>query len=110
MDFGLRDRACVITGASGGIGRATAVALAREGAALLLVGRSAERLEPSLEVAREAGGRAEPLECDVTAPDAGERVLETCRDRFGRIDVLVNNAGASAVRPLEELTDAEWQE
>jgi 3-oxoacyl-[acyl-carrier protein] reductase len=105
MDLGLRDRVCVITGASRGIGRATAVALAAERAALLLVGRNEEALA---ETARAAGGPATgTLALDVTAPDAGERILAACR---GRIDVLVNNAGTSAVRPLEELTDDEWQE
>jgi 3-oxoacyl-[acyl-carrier protein] reductase len=107
MDLGLSDRACVITGASGGIGRATAAALAGEGASVLLVGRSAERLGPILE---ELGGRAAAFECDITEPQAGERVLDACLKRFGRIDVLVNNAGTSALRPLAELTDAEWQE
>jgi 3-oxoacyl-[acyl-carrier protein] reductase len=110
MDLGLRDRACLITGASGGIGRATAVALGREGASVLLVGRSRERLEPSVQACRDAGGRAEPFECELTASDAGERVLEACLEHFDRIDALVNNAGTSAVRPLAELSDSEWQE
>jgi 3-oxoacyl-[acyl-carrier protein] reductase len=107
MDLGLNDRACVITGASGGIGRATALALAGEGASLLLVGRREDVLE---EAARAAGGRAEVLALDITAPDAGECILEACREHYGRIDALVNNAGTSAVRTLEELTDEEWQE
>jgi 3-oxoacyl-[acyl-carrier protein] reductase len=110
MDLGLRDRACVVTGASGGIGKATAVALAGEGAAVLLVGRRESVLA---EVARAcsgtAGGRAEPLALDVTAPDAGERVVRACLERFGRIDALVNGAGTSAVRSVDELTDGEWQ-
>jgi 3-oxoacyl-[acyl-carrier protein] reductase len=109
MDLGLRDRACIVTGASGGIGRATAVALAREGASALLVGRREDVL---IEVARaclEAGGSADALVLDVTAPDAGERVAQTCLDRFGRIDALVNGAGTSAVCSLEELTDDDWQ-
>ncbi len=106
MDLGLRDRACVITGASRGIGRATALALGAEGASLLLVGRTEEGLA---ETARQCD-RAEILALDVTAPDAGERVLAACLGHYDRIDALVNNAGASAVRPLEELTDAEWQE
>jgi 3-oxoacyl-[acyl-carrier protein] reductase len=46
---------------------------------------------------------------DITAPDAGERVVEACVDRFGRVDALINNAGTSAVRSLEQLTDEEWQ-
>jgi 3-oxoacyl-[acyl-carrier protein] reductase len=109
MDLGLQDRGCAVTGASSGIGRATAVALARERAAVLLVGR---REGPLHEVAREcadAGGRGEVLALDVTAPDAGERVVEACLSSFERIDALVNNAGTSAVRTLEQLTDEDWQ-
>ncbi len=64
MDLGLRDRACVVTGASGGIGRATSAALEREGASLLLVGRRAEPL-------RAVSERAEVLALDVTDPSAG---------------------------------------
>jgi 3-oxoacyl-[acyl-carrier protein] reductase len=109
MDLGLRDRACVVTGASGGIGRTTAVALAREGASVLLVGRREDVLAVVARACSAAGGRGEPLALDVTAPDAGERVLEACHERFGRIDVLVNGAGTSAVRSVEQLTDEEWQ-
>jgi 3-oxoacyl-[acyl-carrier protein] reductase len=109
MDLGLRDRACVVTGASGGIGRATAVALAGEGASVLLVGRRAEVLDEVARACSEAGGRGEPLVLDVTEASAGESALAACLERFGRIDALVNGAGTSAVRPMEELTDAEWQ-
>jgi 3-oxoacyl-[acyl-carrier protein] reductase len=109
MDLGLRDRACVITGASGGIGRATAVALAAEGASVLLVGRRAEVLDEVARACSEAGGRAEPLVLDVTDVNAGTRALAECLERFGRIDALVNGAGTSAVRPMQELTDQEWQ-
>jgi 3-oxoacyl-[acyl-carrier protein] reductase len=70
------------------------------------VGRAREALD---QLAAECPGTAEPLELDITDADAGERVLKTCLDAFGRIDGLVNNAGTSAFRPLEELTDAEWQ-
>jgi 3-oxoacyl-[acyl-carrier protein] reductase len=97
----------VVTGASRGIGRATSVALAREGAALLLVGRNQEALE---DAARAVGGRAQTLALDVTEPEAAERILDACRNHYDRVDALVNNAGTSAVRPLEELTDDEWQE
>jgi 3-oxoacyl-[acyl-carrier protein] reductase len=109
MDLGLRDRACVITGASGGIGRVTAMTLAAEGASVLLVARGEDALAPAAAACREAGGRAETLALDITAPDAGERMLETCLARFGRIDALVNNAGTSSVRSLEQLTDEDWQ-
>jgi 3-oxoacyl-[acyl-carrier protein] reductase len=100
----------VVTGASGGIGRATAVALAGEGASVLLVGRRSEVLEEAASACAEAGGGSgEALVLDVTAVDAGSRALEACLDRFGRIDALVNSAGTSAVRSLDELTDEEWQ-
>src|SRR5947199_3867781 len=110
MELGLRDRACIVTGASRGIGKATALALAAEGAAVLLVGRSEQPLSDAAEACREAGGQGEPLALDVTSPDAGERVLEACVSRLGRIDVMVNNAGTSAVRTVEELTDEEWEQ
>ena len=111
MDLGLADRACIVTGASRGIGRATALALAREGAELLLVARGAAKLEEAAAAARAAGApAAETLALDITDPAAGERVASACRERLGRIDVLVNNAGTSSIRPLDELTDAEWQE
>jgi 3-oxoacyl-[acyl-carrier protein] reductase len=89
MDLGLDGRVCVVTGASRGIGAATARMLAQEGARVLSVAR-----------------RGADLELDVTAPDAAERVLAACD---GAPWALVNNAGGSRARPLEELTDADWQ-
>ncbi|HUA50322.1 MAG TPA: SDR family oxidoreductase [Solirubrobacteraceae bacterium] len=109
MDLGLRDRACIVTGATGGIGRAAAVSLAGEGASVLLVGRRAETLASVAAECNGAGGRGEPLVLDVTSTDAGERALGECLGRYGRIDALVNAAGTSAVRSVDELTDAEWQ-
>ncbi|MFL5823267.1 MAG: SDR family NAD(P)-dependent oxidoreductase [Solirubrobacteraceae bacterium] len=106
MDLGLNERACIITGASRGIGRVTAGLFAAEGASVLLVGRDGSALE---EAALEVSGRTEVLALDVTAPDAGRLLLEECMSRFGRVDVLVNNAGTSAVRSLDDLTDADWQ-
>jgi 3-oxoacyl-[acyl-carrier protein] reductase len=105
MDLGLRDRACIVTGASGGIGHATSTLLGAEGAALLLVGRREQAL---VELA-DSCERAAVLALDITASDAGERVVEECRQRFGRVDALVNAAGTSAVRSVEQLTDEEWQ-
>ena len=109
MDLGLRDRVCVVTGASGGFGGAVAAMLAREQAAVVLVGRRPEPLEALARRCAELGGRAAPLPLDVTAADAGERVVAACESRFGRIDALVNSAGTTAVRSLEELTDEDWQ-
>jgi 3-oxoacyl-[acyl-carrier protein] reductase len=109
VDLGITDRLCVVTGASRGIGQATAVSLAREGAAVLLVARREDALRDSAAACREAGRAAELLALDITAPDAGERLLEECRSRLGGIDVLVNNAGTSAVKTIDQLTDEDWQ-
>ena len=112
MDLGLKGRACVITGASRGIGRETARLLCAEGANVLLVARSEERLITAAEEAAagaEAGGRAEALRLDVTADDAGERMLAAAQERFGGLDVLVNNAGAAQWRDLDEVPDEDWR-
>jgi 3-oxoacyl-[acyl-carrier protein] reductase len=110
MDLGLSERACILTGATGGIGRATALALAREGASLLLIGRRTEPLGELASACEDAGGRAAILVLDITFPDADERAVEACSEAFGRIDVLVNCAGTSAVKSLDELTDRDWQD
>jgi 3-oxoacyl-[acyl-carrier protein] reductase len=109
MDLGLAGKAAIVTGASRGIGLASARMLAAEGAAVLLVGRSAAALETAAADCGEAGGQAAGFTADVTAPDAGERIVVECERRFGAADVLVNNAGTSAVRALEQLTDEDWQ-
>lgn len=107
MELGLRDRACVVTGGSRGIGLATARVLVGEEASVLLVARSEDELR---EAARECGERARTLAIDVTDPEASRRIVDACEDAFGGIDALVNNAGATQARPMDELTDAEWQE
>ena len=105
MDLGLRERACVVTGASRGIGRATAVALAAEGAHVLLVGRHEDALG---DVARQLQNSG-VLAIDVTARDASESILNAAHQHFGRLDVLVNNAGSSEIKPHDELTDEDWR-
>jgi 3-oxoacyl-[acyl-carrier protein] reductase len=106
MDLGLEDKVCVVTGASRGIGLATARQLCAEGARVLFVARDAERLE---EVTGGCGEGAEFLAVDVTDPDADERVIATCAEQMGGIDVLVNNAGTSFARELDALTDDDWR-
>ena len=106
MDLGLKERACIVTGASGGIGAATASALAAEGASLLLVGRREGALK---EVAGVCGNDAATLALDLTYPEAADRVVEVCQSRFGRVDVLVNGAGTTALKSLDELTESDWQ-
>jgi 3-oxoacyl-[acyl-carrier protein] reductase len=105
MDLGIRDRVCIVTGGSRGIGLQAAKLLSADGAKLLLVGRGEAALAAA---ARECSG-AEWLALDVTAPGAGARAVQVCLERFGRLDVLINNASTSTVRALEELTDDDWR-
>ena len=104
MDFGLRDRVCVVTGASRGIGRALSAQLTDEGARVLMIARGEEALR---EAAEELG--AEWLAADVTDPDVAGRVVACATEQMGGIDVLVNNAGTSFARAPDELTDEDWQ-
>ena len=109
MDLGLGGRVCAVTGASRGIGSETARQLAAEGGRVLLVARTAEALAEAAGECAVAGGEAEPLALDVTEPDSGERILAAAGDRFGQLDVLVNNAGTARWRKLEDVPDSDWQ-
>ncbi len=112
MDLGLKGRACVVTGASSGIGRETARLLCAEGANVLLVGRNEDRLVTAqgeaVAAGTAAGGGAQHLTLDVTGEDAGERMLAAATERFGSMDVLVNNAGSARWRDLEDVPDEDW--
>jgi 3-oxoacyl-[acyl-carrier protein] reductase len=109
MDLELSDRVCAVTGASRGIGREVARLLCAEGASVLLVSRGAGALAEATAQASASGGSAASLVLDVTEPDAGERIVATCEERFGPLDVLVNNAGTARWRRLEEVPDSDWQ-
>jgi 3-oxoacyl-[acyl-carrier protein] reductase len=112
MDLGLKERACLVTGASRGIGAETARLLCAEGANVLLVARNEQRLNGAAGAARAAGmgtgGSAETLVLDVTDADAGERMLAAAKERFGALDVLVNNAGTARWRDLDDVPDEDW--
>ena len=100
----------VVTGASLGIGKATALRLARDFAAVLLVARDKENLEAAAKEVRSAGAETEILAADLREPQAAETVVKTVLDRFGRIDALLNIAGAVPQIDLFEMTDAQWND
>jgi 3-oxoacyl-[acyl-carrier protein] reductase len=113
MDLGLSGRNCVVTGASRGIGAETARLLCAEGANVLLVARNEARLRAAADTATAAGtemdGRATTLALDITAADAGERMLVSASEHFGGLDILVNNAGSAQWRDLDDVPDEDWR-
>ncbi|KQQ21912.1 oxidoreductase [Rathayibacter sp. Leaf299] len=99
----------VITGASSGIGRATARALAAEGASVALVARREDRLDELVSEIEGLGGTALALPTDITDRDRVEAAIATVVERFGRLDVLVNNAGLMLLGPVAETDVEEWE-
>ncbi len=105
---GLEGRAALVTGASSGLGRATAVALARGGADVALVARSEEELESTRQEVSKIGRRALISPTDLANDDEPAATVERTVEAFGRIDVLVNAAGTDAPGPVEELDIEGW--
>jgi len=106
----LQDRIALVTGASRGIGYATALALAKEGAQVVITARTQEDLDALAKEVKSLGARALPVVADLTQPDDVARLKETVSDEFGRVDILVNNAGVAKYAPLSEITveDYDW--
>jgi 3-oxoacyl-[acyl-carrier protein] reductase len=110
VDLGLSGRGCAVTGASRGIGREVARMLCAEGADVLLVARSDDRLaDAARECAREEGN-VDRLAIDVTGEDSGERIVAEAVERFGQLDVLVNNAGTARWRDLDDVPEQDWRD
>jgi NADP-dependent 3-hydroxy acid dehydrogenase YdfG len=110
VDLGLHGRGCVVTGAGRGIGRVTARILCAEGAHVLLVARTESEVDAAAREAAAEGGQASHLVLDVTDEDAGERMLATATERYGALDVLVNNAGtALGQAPVAEADPEDWR-
>jgi len=106
----LQDRVAVITGASTGIGKSIAAAFAAEGAKTVLASRSSEKLEVAANEIRSAGATVHVVPTDVTAEDEVIGLFRQTLDNFGRVDVLVNNAGVSKGGPTDELSLNLWQQ
>lgn len=109
MAQSLLGKNALITGASKGLGKAMAVALAAEGAAIALVSRDAARLEAVAKEIQAAGGRAEVFAADVSDETSVARVREEFTAKFGgALDILINNAGINIRKPITDFTLAEW--
>jgi NAD(P)-dependent dehydrogenase (short-subunit alcohol dehydrogenase family) len=102
MAVNLAGKVAVVTGASAGIGRATALALARAGARVLVTARRAERLEALAQEIRAAGGEAVAVPGDIARREHVRIIIGSAIERLGRLDILVNNAGLGHYAPLEE--------
>lgn len=107
MDLQLTNRVAIITGASRGIGRSIAQRLSTEGMHLVVAARSRELLD---EVATSCVSDVLPVAIDLRDEDAPQRLIDIATDHFGRIDVLVNNAGATKRGDFLELTESDWRD
>jgi NAD(P)-dependent dehydrogenase (short-subunit alcohol dehydrogenase family) len=105
--FGLGGRVCVVTGASSGLGERFARVLSSAGATVVLASRRVERLEA---VAAGLAGPARVVGCDVRSERDRERLIAETVETFGRIDVLLNNAGITRPQPAEDESEADWNE
>jgi 3-oxoacyl-[acyl-carrier protein] reductase len=106
MDLGLRERVCVVTGSTGGIGRETARLLSEEGARVVIAGRDSARVERT----RKEIGAALGVVCDLAEPGAPDELIAEAAAQAGPVDVLVNNVGVAYQLPLEEVSDQQWDE
>lgn len=106
--FRLRGKVAIVTGGSRGLGRIMAEGLAEAGADVVLCARKREACEASAETICATGARCLALRCDVTEPQEVKTLVESTLAHFGRVDVLVNNAGYAWEAPLEEVTPEQW--
>lgn len=104
----LRDRVAIITGASSGIGEATAIALAQAGANVVVTARRADRLEALVKQIEHHDGKALAVTADVTSRADNEKMVSQALDRFGRIDALIANAGLMPLAPVEKCDVENW--
>lgn len=108
MTTGIEAKVVIITGASSGMGHAAARHLAAEGARVVVAARRRDRIAALVSEIAQAGGKALAVTADVTNQEDMQRLADTTVEHFGRIDVLVNNAGVMPLSPLERLKVQEW--
>jgi 3-oxoacyl-[acyl-carrier protein] reductase len=100
----------VVTGASQGLGKAIAIALAAAGARIACIARSADKLADTVSAITAAGGQAEAFPCDVKESAAVDALIDGLAEKWGKIDILVNNAGVTRDTLLPRMTDQEWDD
>lgn len=111
MDLGLRDKVALVAAGSRGLGRAVTEELAAEGASLVLCARDATTLaETTAAIAEQTGAHVLGVPCDVTAASQVKQLVASGIDRFGRIDILVTNAGGPPAGRFDQLTQEQWEE
>lgn len=108
MDLGLGGRVALVTGGSQGIGRDIALTLAGEGAEVAICARRQEVLDATAEEMRALGGDVVAVRGDVATSDGAQAVADAVHEHYGRVDILINNAGKGSPKPLLELTDEDW--
>lgn len=110
MDLGLKGKVVAITGATDGIGKAAALLFAAEGAKVAVCSRKIDRVNKTVEEIRRAGGEGFGMAADMSQAADPEKFIDAVVKQFGRIDVLVNNAGSSIRGPFLETTDAQFKD
>jgi len=109
--FSLEGKVAIVTGSSRGIGRAIATGLAGAGAAVVVNGRNAESVKAVAEAIMDGGGASLPVTADVSKAAGVENLIQKTVERFGRLDILINNAGISPYyKSAETMTETEWDE
>ncbi|OLO40465.1 hypothetical protein BTR23_08255 [Alkalihalophilus pseudofirmus] len=106
--FDLSGKTAIITGAGRGIGRSIALGLADAGSQVVICSRTTEELEEVAEEIKRKNREVEIVPCDITIPSDIDRVVERAKERFGKIDILINNAGITVKKPAEEYTVDDW--
>lgn len=109
MSEKLKGKVAVVTGASSGIGEATAIALAAEGAKVVVAARRSERLEALTQRIRDMGGEVLPIPTDVANSAQMSEMVNTAHSKFGTVDILVNNAGISLNGPISGADSEDWR-
>lgn len=106
----LAGQTAIVTGASQGLGRAMALALGRSGARVACVARNAKKLEETVAAIREAGGNAEVFAGDVSKREVVDEIVQKVADEWGRLDIMVNNAGITRDNLLPAMSDEQWDD